>query len=192
MLYRVVKGAFDASFLADVARFAQPLETVAAAVVENSPYDTRKCDLRWIKHGTRGFAALEKQIFAFLDREAVIDSRLCVLEDLQYTEYGPGAFHSWHIDAYKRVYNMYDTPLGNRFIGKKRKVSMSVLLNDASEFDGGAFEVSMFPNGQNTVGSALADFTRAGDAAVFDAGLCHRVAPMTAGLRKSLVAWICA
>lgn len=191
MFNRVFKQAFDAAFVADVMRFAKPLETVAAGVVEDSPYDTRKCDLRWITHGTRGFAPLEKAILGFLGREGVIDPKLCVMEDLQYTEYGPGAFHSWHIDAYKRPYNMYDTPLGKRFIGKTRKVSLSVLLNDAREFEGGAFEVSMFPNGRNTVGTALADFSGVGDCAVFDAALCHRVAPVTAGLRRSLVAWIC-
>lgn len=192
MIYKVVKGAFDAAFLADVERYAGPLQTVDGKVVEDSPYETRQCALRWIKHGKPGFNSLEKRLLDLLGREKVIDPRLCVAEDLQYTEYGPGAFHDWHVDTYRRVYNLYDTPLGKRFIGKSRKVSLSVLLNDASDFEGGAFEISMFNNGRNTVGTALTDFSEAGDAAIFESTLCHRVAPVTGGLRKSLVVWVCA
>jgi predicted 2-oxoglutarate/Fe(II)-dependent dioxygenase YbiX len=50
----------------------------------------------------------------------------------------------------------------------------------------------MFPNGTNTVGTPLDDFSKAGDMAIFDSKLCHRVAPVETGLRKSLVSWICA
>ena len=192
MLYKVVKGGFDARFRADVDRFAGPLQTVDGQVVEDSTYETRQCALRWIKHGSKGFDQLSHQLLGLLGREKVIDPKLCVAEDLQYTEYGPGAFHDWHIDAYKRLYNMYDTPLGKRFIGKRRKISMSVLLNDASEFEGGVFEVSLFPNGPSTVGTPLTEFSEAGDVAIFDSTLCHRVAPVTRGLRKSLVIWVCA
>lgn len=192
MFHRVIKHAVDDAFLKEIERAARPLETVAGAVVENSPYDTRQCDLRWIRQGTKDFRRFEKKMLGVLGEVGMIDPRLCVMEDLQYTEYRAGAFHDWHIDAYRRPYNMYDTPLGRRFIGKKRKVSLSVLLNDASEWEGGAFEVSMFPNGRNTVGAALADLTEAGDIAAFDASLCHRVAPVTKGVRRSLVAWVCA
>jgi hypothetical protein len=192
MFCKVIKGAFDANFCAEVDRFAGPLQTVDGQVVEDSTDETRKCGLSWIKHGSKGFGSLEPQLLDLLGREDAIDPRLCVTEDLQYTEYGPGAFHNWHIDTYKRLYNMYDMPLGKRLIGKRRKISMSVLLNDASEFEGGTFEVSLFPNGPNTVGTPLTELSDAGDAAIFDSTLCHRVAPVTQGLRKSLVIWICA
>lgn len=192
MFHKVIKHGFDAAFIAEVERAAKPLETVAGAVVEDSPYETRQCDLRWIKQDSPAFPRLEERILGVLGREGVIDPGLCVMENLQYTEYRPGGFHDWHIDAYRRPYNMYDTPLGRRFIGKARKVSLSVLLNDGTEFAGGALEVSLFPNGRDTIGTALEDLSEAGDVAVFDAGLCHRVAPVTKGLRRSLVAWVCA
>lgn len=191
MQYRVIKHAFNDVFIADVERFAQAFPVEPGAVLENTSYSTRACDLRWIRHGSPGFAVLEKVFFAVLKHEKLLDPRLCVLEDLQYTAYGPGHFHDWHVDSYKRAYNQFDTVGDKRFIGRKRKVSMSVLLNDASEFEGGTFEISMFPNGRNTVGTALTDFSEAGDLAIFDSNLCHRVAPVTKGLRKSLVAWIC-
>lgn len=191
MLFRVIKHAFNANFVADVERFAEPIAVEPGAVVEKTDYATRECELRWIRFGSPGFSVLEKVFFKVLAHEKLLDPRLCVLEDLQHTVYGPGHFHDWHIDSYGRVYNQYDSGGDKRFIGRKRKISMSVLLNDASEFGGGTFEVSMFPNGRKTVGSALTDFSEAGDLAIFDSALCHRVAPVTSGLRRSLVAWIC-
>lgn len=192
MLYRVIKGAFGPGLLAEVERRARPIETMAAATVEHDEAATRRAELRWFMNGTPEYAWIEGEIFGLLAREEVTDPRLCVLEDVQYTEYGPGGFHDWHIDAYRRPYNAYDLPLGKKFIGKKRKLSMSVLLNDADEYEGGRFEISMFPNGKKTMGTAIEGLSAAGDAVIFDAALCHRVAPVTKGLRKSLVAWICA
>lgn len=191
MLYRVLKGAFGPEFLAEIERRAEHLPAKAGATVELDPADIRQCELRWFSHGTKEFEWIEGEMFDFLARYDVMDRSRAVLEDVQYTVYRAGGVHQWHIDAYQRPYNQYDTPLGDRFIGKKRLVSLSVLLNDASEWEGGAFEISMFYNGSNTVGTALADFTQAGDAAIFPSGLCHRVAPVTGGVRRSLVGWFC-
>jgi hypothetical protein len=191
MLYRVVKGAFDADFLARVERFAARLPRQSAGVVEDADYSTRQAEVIWLQHGTPAFAFVERELFALVRKERLIDPNVCALENLQYTVYHPGGFHDWHIDAYKRAYNVYDTALGKRFVGKKRTLSLSILLNDAREFGGGGFEISMFPNGRNTIGTRLDDFTEAGDLAIFDSALCHRVAPMTRGERRSLVGWIC-
>ncbi|MFM2128731.1 MAG: Synechococcus phage [Pseudomonadota bacterium] len=192
MQYRVIKHAFNRTFVADVEKIAATFPMEPGAVLEKTEYSTRDCELRWIRHGSPGYALLEKIFFGVLAHEKLLDPKLCVLEDLQHTVYGPGAFHDWHVDSYKRSYNQFDSRGDKRFIGRKRKVSMSVLLNDASEFEGGAFEISMFPNGRNTVGTALTEFSEAGDLAIFDSNLCHRVAPVTGGVRRSLVAWICA
>lgn len=191
MLYQVVKGALDEGFIARLEDIAADLPTVRSATVEEDDYSTRNCDLRWIKYGSEGFAYATGAIVTTLEKSGIELPPGAEIEDLQYTAYGPGAFHSWHIDAYRRTYNKYDLPLGDRFIGKKRALSLSVLLNGSDCFTGGAFEISMFPNGKNTIGTALETFSDAGDLAVFDAALCHRVAPVESGLRKSLVVWIC-
>lgn len=192
MLYEVVKGAFSSEDIGEIERIAADLPSVRGATVENDDYSTRQCDLRWILYGTPGFEVVYKKVLEALRAAGIEEDGRWEWENLQYTAYGPGGFHNWHIDAYRRTYNQYDLPLGKRFIGKKRAISVSVLLNGADSFTGGAFEVTMFPNGAKTVGSALADFNEAGDMAVFDSKLCHRVAPVETGLRKSLVAWICA
>lgn len=191
MLYRVIKGAFDADSIARVEEIAAALPVQKSATVEEDDNSTRDCDLRWINYGTPAFDFAAGRVLAALQAGSVDISEGWEIENLQYTAYGRGAFHDWHIDAYRRSYNMYDLPLGKRFVGKKRVISASVLLNGAQCFTGGSLEISLFPNGQNTIGTALEDLCDAGDMAVFDSSLCHRVAPVLAGLRKSLVVWIC-
>jgi hypothetical protein len=192
MLYKVVKHAFDDDCIARIEDIVSTLPSEKAATVENDDYSTRDCDLRWIHYGTPGFDYAQDRLFKALHANDIEEPKSWVLENLQYTAYGPNGFHNWHIDAYRRSYNKYDLPLGDRFVEKKRVLSVSVLLNSQESFTGGTFEVSMFPNGDNTVGTALEDFGDIGDMAVFDAALCHRVAPVKTGLRKTLVAWICA
>ena len=192
MLYKVLKGALDGEFIARIEDAVAELPMEKGATVENDDYSTRDCDLRWIRYDTPVFDYARERIFGALRTNGIEEPKSWALENLQYTAYGPGGFHNWHIDAYRRTYNQYDMALGERFVGKKRVLSASILLNGRECFTGGAFEVSMFPNCPNTVGTALDDFREAGDLAVFDAALCHRVAPVESGLRKTLVAWICA
>jgi len=192
MLYQVIKGAFDSGFIARIEDIVTSLPMVKSNTVEEDNYSTRECDLRWIHYGTPGFDFAADCIVSALCKAGMEGSGQWEIENLQYTAYGPGAFHNWHIDTYRRSYNKYDLPLGGRFIGKKRVLSISVLLNSVQCFTGGSFEISMFPNGKNTLGTALETFNEAGDMAVFDSSLCHRVAPICEGLRKSLVVWICA
>jgi hypothetical protein len=197
MLYRVIKGALDSEFIARIEEIVAELPILKGTtldLVTNTPggQTTRECDVRWIRYGAPGFTFAVDRIVSALREAGTEGSEDWEIEDLQYTAYGPGAFHDWHIDAYRRSYNRYDLRLGERFIGKKRKLSLSVLLNSAQCFTGGSFEISMFPNRENTVGTALETFSEPGDMAVFDSSLIHRVAPVCTGLRKSLVVWICA
>ena len=106
------------------------------------------------------------------------------LEPFQCAEYGLGGFYEWHHDS-----------LGGPFVkkgrltGKVRKLSMSVLINDASEFDGGEFEVAVGYRG-NEIYTEVVELKNPGDVVVFPSVLEHRVRPITRGVRKSLVCWI--
>ncbi len=46
MLYRVIKGAFDAGFIARIEEIVADLPMVKGATLEEKPYSTRECDLR--------------------------------------------------------------------------------------------------------------------------------------------------
>ncbi|MBT3792596.1 MAG: 2OG-Fe(II) oxygenase [Rhodospirillales bacterium] len=192
MLYQVLKGAFDQPFIDMVETIVADIPAQKGATVEEDDYSTRDCDLHWIDYGTKGFDLIHPHIKEALKQIGEVDPGTWEYENIQYTAYGQKGFHDWHIDTFRRSYNRYDLPLGKRFVGKSRKLSVSILLNGRDEFTGGNFEISMFPNGTNTVGTPLDDFSKAGDMAIFDSKLCHRVAPVETGLRKSLVSWICA
>ena len=94
-----------------------------------------------------------------------------ITEQAQYTEYLNGGFYEWHTDN------------GINFINGTspvRKISMSLLLNHESEFEGGELELCAEGN--------VAPLTQ-GHAIFFASFLNHRVKPVTKGVRKSLVVW---
>ena len=106
-----------------------------------------------------------------------------VIEDLQYTTYNKDQFYNWHSDQKSIPYQDTDENL----LGKIRKISFSVLLNDS--FDGGNFEVeSGLPYQTDRIKSLTVP---TGSAIIFPSFLYHRVTEVTQGNRKSLVGWIC-
>ena len=68
--------------------------------------------------------------------------------------------------------------------GHVRKISMSIILND--NFEGGAFEFASYTKEVCTITPIKAT---AGSVLVFPSGMEHRVAPVTKGVRYSLVNW---
>lgn len=66
----------------------------------------------------------------------------------------------------------------------QRKISVSVLLNDPSEFEGG--ELDFFDGRER---QPLAQ-CKAGDGVAFPSFAFHRVRPVTRGVRYSVVAWL--
>ena len=93
-----------------------------------------------------------------------------ITENAQFTEYPEGGFYDWHMDC---DINMEHEP-------PVRKISMTVLLNDPSEFEGGHLEL-MAPG-------KFAELKQ-GHAIIFASFLNHRVNPVTKGIRQSLVVW---
>jgi PKHD-type hydroxylase len=91
-------------------------------------------------------------------------------EDAQVARYADGHFYDWHIDR------------GGRGAGRSRKLTVSVQLTDPQDYDGGDLELN--PDGRIVRGPRAR-----GTAAVFPAYTLHRVAPITRGVRHSLVIW---
>jgi PKHD-type hydroxylase len=63
-----------------------------------------------------------------------------------------------------------------------RKLSFSAGLNDASEYEGGELEFWLGPE-------PIQYRLKKGQIIVFPSYLLHRVAPVTKGVRKTLVGW---
>ena len=94
-----------------------------------------------------------------------------VTEQAQFTEYPEGGFYDWHMDC--DVSMQHEPPV--------RKISMTLLLNDPSEFEGGDLELLENKN--------KATRLKQGHAIIFASFLRHRVNPVTKGMRQSLVVW---
>ena len=90
-------------------------------------------------------------------------------EGFQVAEYlAPGGHYSWHNDIGTGKFST-------------RKLSMTVQLSEASDYEGGELEFSdSTAPAPKEIGSLI----------VFPSYLTHRVNPVTSGLRKSLVSWV--
>jgi PKHD-type hydroxylase len=90
------------------------------------------------------------------------------VERVQIGKYGVGGHYDWHIDA--------SIPED----GFQRKLSVSILLNDPNEFEGGELEFKDVSNQPKL---------KQGSIIVFPATIEHRVLPVTSGVRYSAVTW---
>ena len=93
-----------------------------------------------------------------------------ITEQAQFTEYPEGGFYDWHMDC--DVNMAHEPPV--------RKISMTLLLSHENEFEGVELEL-MAPGKRAKL--------KQGHAIIFASFLNHRVAPVTRGVRQSLVMW---
>ena len=105
-------------------------------------------------------------------------------ESMQITRYKKGGFYSFHKDGMSDHLSTYNNPKNAYMHGHVRKISMSIILND--NFEGGAFEFASY-NKEKCVITPIE--AKAGDLIFFCSGMEHRVAPVTKGVRYSLVNW---
>ena len=93
-----------------------------------------------------------------------------IREPAQITEYIKGGFYEWHTD----------TSVDMNVEPAVRKLSMTLLLNDPSEFEGGELQIAGVKNTK---------LMKQGHATIFASFLQHTVTPVTRGVRRSLVMW---
>lgn len=100
-------------------------------------------------------------------------------EELQFTVYDhPGAFYTWHQDGLDAGVT-------------RRKLSLVVQLTTASEYRGGSLEFfALHEDGAEHPEAVAQSTSRRGSVVAFPSFEYHRVTPMEAGTRYSLVAWV--
>ena len=126
----------------------------------------RRTEIRWLMY--EHFSPLHQaMIRAVSDHQAEfgIKDPLRIERGVQLATYHPGDHYGWHIDG--RV--------GDR---TRRILSISVLLTD--DFKGGRLDFRS---------PGAPHLKKAGDIVIFNSDEWHRVAPVTAGVRESLVVW---
>ena len=94
-----------------------------------------------------------------------------ILDSIQYTEYYEGGGHyDWHVDIGPYPIN-------------SRKISMSILLSDPSEYEGGDTRLI-------TAKDPFTSPKEKGTITFFPSYTLHDVTAITKGTRKALVGWI--
>ena len=121
-------------------------------------------DQYWLRDMLFGYVMEANRIAFGVDVENIAS--------IQFTEY--------HGDR-KGKFNWHDDVIWTEERAFDRKISVTVQLSDPADYGGGAFEFSDWPSPENSRGQ--------GTILVFPSYLTHRVAPVTHGTRRSLVAW---
>ena len=105
-------------------------------------------------------------------------------ENLQLTRYKEGGFYNFHIDGQGDHLAVYTS--NNLRKGLCRKLSMTIVLN--SDYEGGQFQFSSYKN-EKCIIAIPPNLEKTGSIIVFPSFIEHRVAPITKGVRYSLVVW---
>ena len=111
-------------------------------------------------------------------------------ENAQFTKYKLNQYYDWHSDDWKKPYDNPSVPQH----GKIRKLSMTCQLTDGSEYEGGELEFD-FRNYDPALRDESKHVVQAkeilpkGSIIIFPSNTWHRVKPVTAGVRYSLVMW---
>ena len=106
-------------------------------------------------------------------------------ESMQITRYKKGGFYYFHKDGKSDHLSAYDMPDNEFMHGHVRKLSMTVLLND--NYEGGEFQFATLNKEKCEISTP--EFNKKGSIIVFPSDMEHRVAPVTKGIRYSLVTW---
>ena len=135
--------------------------------------DVRKSGICWIREPF--YKNLVFDIITRTNRDSGLNFQLERLEDLQLTRYvAPDGHYDFHTDDDGHSRENIDDSM--------RKISMSCLLTDSSEFEGGDFQLQTSATPYNIK-------LEKGDIVMFPSYVLHRVSPVTKGVRHSLVAW---
>ena len=168
-------GAFTANELDAIVAHGDGLNPAEATVLDSAD-DHQKSGIRstrisWITQSQETLWLYQKLVGATstINRQAY-GFDLSMLETLQYTVYlaGEGGHYDWHVDH-------GHTP-------RRRKLSAVLQLSEPTDYEGCELQVHA-ANQIDTVPK-----TR-GTIIAFPSYVLHRVTPITAGIRKSLVMW---
>ena len=108
-------------------------------------------------------------------------------ENIQFTIYNKNQYYNYHRDS-----NIipYDNPENPDTHGKIRKLSVTVSLNDATEYKGGELKFLDHKKDPTKLNQLTCkEIKRQGSLVVFPSFQFHAVTPITKGIRYSLVMW---
>lgn len=173
----VVENQFTDTEITEIFSLLEKLNYEEATILSkengsNLNLDVRKSKVKWLYQNQDTTWLYKKimQIIHSVNLNKWNFELVMAREPIQYTEYDLEGEYDWHID----------TGMG---LSAQRKVSMSLLLSDPDEYEGGNLEI--WPGGEVKVMPRIKN-----SIVIFPSCLMHRVTPVTKGVRKSLVLWV--
>lgn len=157
----------------------KPVTAVIGHGAAAQTHQMRTSTIRWLSYTDLDLLWLRLRI----EEKILVANRECFgynlqpsFTEIQFTEYhgDQQGHYDWHEDCSDCMKKPMD-----------RKLSFVLQLSDPKDYTGGQFELTA-----NADPLPPAAFTRQGDALLFRSGLKHRVLPVTAGTRYSLVTWV--
>lgn len=136
--------------------------------------DYRKTNILGVPYGSRDHHIYDNLLKPYVNsaNRECFGFSLNGVSEFQLAQYKTGHYYKEHMDCF----------LAN--IKSQRKLSITVQLSDASEYEGGEF---MFTKDINTPDQKL--LKEKGRIIVFPSFIYHEVKPITQGIRHSLVGW---
>ena len=160
---------------ADVAQLPFEKATVIGEDDANAVKSIRSSSIKWIPKNQNWQWLYDKLMYMAVEANNALWNFDLVSADekIQYTEYYDTAegHYTWH----------QDIGIGN---ASKRKISITVQLADADEYEGGDLE--MWKGGDAIVKAERG----AGVVFIFPSYMMHRVTKVTRGTRRSFVLWV--
>lgn len=135
--------------------------------------EVRNTDIAWIEPNQKSEWLYEriKQFVARINHDK-FQFDLYTIQPLQYGKYAPGGHYTWHVDS-------------GRNLNVHRKLSFILGLSEPDSYEGGELLFNLTGNQDNCHSMKI----KRGDLLAFPSYIPHKVAPVTAGERLSLVTW---
>lgn len=170
-LYQVWPSSLSSEHVDKITAIArrQPVEGATVFSSAEAMQGIRSCTVRWLEDEW-----IQSLLWPYVEQankggfHVAVDRRV----EMQFAEYTAeqGDHYGWHHDVQ-----------WNGQSGLDRKLSITVQLSDADDYEGGDFEFDEVKTN--------ADFRSKGTVLVFPSYLRHRIHPVTSGTRHALVAW---
>ena len=120
----------------------------------------------------------------------------------QFTIYEPEGFYGWHSDSGSDWHSVYKKRIAGltsdddrryaddvNFVGKVRKLSVTINLNKPGDYEGGNLKFDFCPHTEGERYHECTEIRPQGSVIVFPSFVTHQVTPITKGTRYSLVMW---
>lgn len=179
-LFAVLPGVFTHDEMEQIS-FLEDLQNFERGTIQGTPQDKskledyRKSKVSWLNpdRNTHWLFRRFSDVCSDVNQKA-FKYDLDGFESFQYTLYEKDDHYDWHID-YELSCRKY-----------LRKISATIMVSSPEEYSGGDFEIITAGNLNDKKVLKL----NRGDVVFFASWMPHRVAPVTYGKRKSLVAWV--